>query len=62
MVEVHDRMPVILAREDWDTWTQADPAVALALARKCDLELLVERTQERWAGGGKDGTVQGGLL
>ena len=62
MAEVHDRMPVILAREDWDTWTKADPAVAFALARKCDLELLVERTQERWAGGGKDGTVQGGLL
>ncbi len=45
------RMPVILAPEGWATWIDGDPEAAFALARKCDLELLVERTSERWAGG-----------
>ena len=51
MIDVHDRMPVILAREDWESWTDGDPAEAFALCRKWDLELLVERSGERWAGG-----------
>ena len=46
MIEVHDRMPVILARDDWATWTGGPADEAFALARKCDLELLVERTGE----------------
>jgi len=61
MVEVHDRMPVILAREDWATWTRGPPNAAFALAQKCDLELLAERTGERWAGSPKPPT-QSGLL
>ncbi|WP_423142920.1 SOS response-associated peptidase [Parablastomonas sp. CN1-191] len=53
MVDVHDRMPVLLAREDWDRWQTASPEDALPLVRKWDLELLAERTDERWAGRAK---------
>jgi putative SOS response-associated peptidase YedK len=52
MAEVHDRMPVILAREHWDEWQHGEPEQALGLCRKWGLELRVERTDERWAGGG----------
>jgi putative SOS response-associated peptidase YedK len=53
MVDVHDRMPVILATDDWSAWIGPDPDAAFALCRKWDLELQVERTRERWAGGGE---------
>lgn len=50
MVEVHDRMPVIVPHEHWDTWLHGAAEEALPLARTCDLELAMERTGERWAG------------
>lgn len=50
MAEVHDRMPVILTRDQWEPWQHGAPEEALALARTCDLELEIERTDERWAG------------
>lgn len=50
MVDVHDRMPVILAREHWRTWTDGDPQDAFELCRTSDLQLEVDRTDERWAG------------
>jgi len=50
MADVHDRMPVILPREQWEQWQHGTPDEALALARTCDLELAVERTDARWAG------------
>lgn len=50
MIEPHDRMPVILAPEDWQGWTDGTADEALKLCRTCDLSLKVERTQERWAG------------
>jgi putative SOS response-associated peptidase YedK len=50
MVDVHDRMPVLLAREDWASWIDGSASEALALCRSCDLELAVERTSQRWAG------------
>jgi putative SOS response-associated peptidase YedK len=59
MVEVHDRMPVILAPEDWAIWTDGTADEAFTLARTCNLELLVERTDVRWASGA---TTQPGLL
>jgi putative SOS response-associated peptidase YedK len=55
MADVHDRMPVILTRDQWDEWQHGTPDDALALARTCDLELQVERTDERWAGAAKSG-------
>jgi putative SOS response-associated peptidase YedK len=53
MADVHDRMPVILTADQWDLWQHGTPDEALALARTCDLELHVERTDERWAGAAK---------
>lgn len=59
MVDVHDRMPVILRREQWAQWTEAVPAEAMALCRPWDGELLLDRTAERWAGGSKDAAPPG---
>lgn len=53
MAEVHDRMPLILARKDWEAWTQGPAGGALGLCRTWPGELEVDRTAERWAGGGK---------
>ena len=50
MIDVHDRMPVILAREHWTKWTDGTADEALSLCVTCDLSLDVERTGERWAG------------
>lgn len=52
MAEVHDRMPLVLAPEDWPTWVQGTPEDALALCRTWTGALEVDRTCERWAGGG----------
>lgn len=51
MIDVHDRMPVILHREDWSRWLHGDPNEVLALCRPWDGELVVNRTAERWTGG-----------
>ena len=51
MIEVHDRMPVILAAEDWETWTCGSADDALSLCRTWEGTLVVNRTGERWAGG-----------
>lgn len=53
MVDVHDRMPVILARGDWGRWLHGDESEALALARTCDLQLTVERTDALWVTGAR---------
>lgn len=50
MAEVHDRMPVILHREDWACWTGSDAAAAMRLVRTSPGELVIDRTQQRWAG------------
>lgn len=50
MVDVHDRMPVLLAPEDWARWTEGTADEALKLCRTCDWALSVDRTSERWAG------------
>ncbi len=52
MADVHDRMPLILATEDWHRWTEGPPEDALALCRTWPGSLAVDRTIERWAGGG----------
>lgn len=51
MAEVHDRMPVILARSDWSAWLDGEPDDALALCRTWDCQLVVDKTREKWAGG-----------
>lgn len=52
MAEVHDRMPVLLHTEDRARWVQGSASEALALCRTWPGGLLVERTADRWAGGG----------
>ena len=51
MLDVHDRMPVILAPEHHAQWLEGDAGDAFALCRACDLALTVERSREVWAGG-----------
>ncbi len=46
---VHERMPVLLAREDHARWLAAPPAEALALCRPWPGALVIERTAEGWA-------------
>ncbi len=58
MSDVHDRMPVILPRQTWHTWTDCPPDVALGLCKIWAGELSVNRTLERWTGK-KDEIVSG---
>ena len=51
MAQVHDRMPVILRPDDWQTWLHADAAMAFGLCQTWHDTLTVDRTDERWAGG-----------
>lgn len=51
MEEVHDRMPVILRREDWDLWQNGSPAQAIELCQTWQGRLDVEQTQDRWSTG-----------
>ncbi|MCT2559821.1 SOS response-associated peptidase [Tsuneonella sp. YG55] len=51
MVDVHDRMPVILTPAQWPGWLGGDESEALALARTCDLALAVDRTDALWVTG-----------
>lgn len=50
MAEVHDRMPVVLRREDWSKWVAGTPEEASLLIRTWDQDLAVEVTGDRWAG------------
>jgi putative SOS response-associated peptidase YedK len=52
MAQVHDRMPVILRPADWPVWLHAEPAQAFAVCRTWTDPLTVDRSAERWAGGG----------
>ena len=52
MAEVHDRMPLILSRAAQKYWLEGTPEDALALCATWEDALTVERTRERWAGGG----------
>ena len=49
MADVHDRMPVVLARESWEQWLGGTPDEASALCQTCPNELTVDRTADRWA-------------
>lgn len=50
MVDVHDRMPVLLTADMWEPWTTGTPQEAFDLCKTWAGELLVEKTQDRWAG------------
>ena len=51
MADVHDRMPVVLAREKWEQWLAGALAEAFALCQTCSNELAVDRRAERWGAG-----------
>ena len=52
MADVHDRMPLILSHAAQRYWLDGSPEDALALCATWDGDLTVERTEQRWAGGG----------
>ena len=58
MAPIHDRMPVILSREDWQTWLAGPPDDALALVHPCPDAMLqawpVSRRVSRAAEEGED--------
>lgn len=45
---VHDRMPVVLKREDWPVWTSGEPEQARALCVPFDGAMTVDRTTDPW--------------
>ena len=47
--EVHDRMPVLLAADDWDAWTDGSADEARGWCGAYGGEVRVERTKERWS-------------
>lgn len=47
--EVHERMPVLLAREDYARWLDAPPPDALVLCKAWLGTLTIERTSQTWA-------------
>lgn len=51
MDDVHDRMPVILRRDDWAGWTDGGPEQAFALCETWPDLLTVEHTNLRWVDG-----------
>lgn len=52
MADVHDRMPLILSHASQRYWLDGTAEDALALCRTWEDEITVERTDQRWAGGG----------
>ena len=51
MAEVHDRMPVILRREDWPRWTEGGSEEAAALCQTWPGALTADHTTGRWVDG-----------
>ena len=51
MDDVHDRMPVILRRDDWAQWTGGGFEDALALCQTWQDLLTVDHTNGRWVDG-----------
>ena len=52
MAEVHDRMPLILSPAAQRVWLEGSPEAALAQCRTWEGPIVVERSAERWVGGG----------
>jgi len=49
MVDVHDRMPIILDPDQWDRWMLGSPAEAKELVMTYDCPLVCDRTDELWS-------------
>ena len=48
VADVHDRMPVIMRREDWGDWLDGPPDAAGLLCRPYPELVVVERTGDLW--------------
>ena len=48
VADVHDRMPVILARVTWTDWLDGSPDDARLLCQPYPAEMVVRRTDEPW--------------
>jgi len=48
VADVHDRMPVILKRDDWGDWLHGPPDAAGLLCRPYPDLMTVERTTDLW--------------
>ncbi len=48
VADVHDRMPVILRREDWGDWLDGPPDAAGLLCRPYPESMVVDRTADPW--------------
>ncbi|KRA80804.1 SOS response-associated peptidase [Altererythrobacter sp. Root672] len=48
VADVHDRMPVILRREDWTDWLDGPPDAAELLCRPYPAMMTVNRTADPW--------------
>ena len=57
--DVHERMPVLLAPDDYAGWLGGPPAAALALCQPWGGPIAIDRTGEPWA---KSASWQPGLL
>ena len=57
MDPIHHRMPVILAPDDYGTWTGGDAEGARGLCRAWAGPLTLDRTQQPWAGGAAQATL-----
>lgn len=51
--QVHTRMPVLLAQSDYELWANGAPADAFALCTPWQGELVLDRTEDPWAGGAR---------
>lgn len=49
MADVHDRMPVIVMRDNWAQWANGSPDDAFTLCQPWPGDLLVERSATLWA-------------
>ena len=48
--DLHTRMPVLLREEEWPVWIDGSPADARALCEPWLGDLVIERTDQSWAG------------
>ena len=46
--QVHSRMPVLLAPDEYETWVHGDPATAKALCKPWPGALEIDRTLQTW--------------
>lgn len=58
VADVHDRMPVILRRDDWNDWLDGPPDDAKLLCRPYPDLMVLNRTDERWNQRAARGSLQ----